>query len=384
MRILLVEDNPGDARLISEMLKETAFSSMDFHTARSLQEARLLPVDHASVATVLLDLGLPDSDGIETLIAIREAYPLSAIVVLTGSINEKMTLHALREGAQSYLTKNELNAGILGNTLRYSLERHRFIGRLLIEEKRNAQLRVSEQTTRTALENERQLNMLKTNLVSMVNHEFRTPLAMIQTSADLIIRHADNPDPSKIRAYSSRIQGKVRELTAMLNNLLDLDKLEQQAMRSTPSEFDLPAMIEDLLNEMQPLAKKGQDLVYWHEGGESLVFLDQGMVNNILTNLVSNAIKYSAAGSTITLRTQLHQGGVTISVEDEGVGIPKEEQELLFERFFRGSNVVTSKGIGLGLPIVKEYLQLMGGSISFTSDMGSTVFVVTLPRRMVV
>lgn len=195
MRILLVEDNPGDTRLISEMLKETAFSSMDFHTAASLQEARSLPVDHATVATVLLDLALPDSDGIDTLIAIREAYPISAIVVLTGSANESMTLHALREGAQSYLTKNELNPGILGNTLRYSLERHRFIERLLLEEKRNAQLRVSEQRTRSALENEKQLNVLKTNLVSMVNHEFRTPLAMIQTSADLIVRHADNPDP---------------------------------------------------------------------------------------------------------------------------------------------------------------------------------------------
>src|SRR5690606_1397959 len=117
---------------------------------------------------------LPDSDGIDTLIAIREAYPISAIVVLTGSANETMTLLSLREGAQSYLTKNELNPSILGNTLRYSLERHRFIGRLLLEEKRNAQLRVSEQNTRSALENEQQLNVLKTNLVSMVNHEFRT------------------------------------------------------------------------------------------------------------------------------------------------------------------------------------------------------------------
>lgn len=168
----------------------------------------------------------------------------------------------------------------------------------------------------------------------------------------------------------------------MLNNLLDLDKLEQQAMRSAPIEFDLPSMVEDLLNEMQPLAKKGQGLVYWHEGGQSLVFLDQGMVNNILTNLVSNAIKYSPPGSTITLRTQMDQAGVTISVEDEGVGIPKEEQELLFERFFRGSNVVGSKGIGLGLPIVKEYLELMGGSITVTSETGRTLFVVTLPRRM--
>jgi signal transduction histidine kinase len=106
------------------------------------------------------------------------------------------------------------------------------------------------------------------------------------------------------------------------------------------------------------------------------------MVSNILTNLLSNAIKYSPLGSSITLHTRLDHQTVSITVEDDGVGIPKNEQKMLFDRFFRGSNVEPSQGTGLGLPIVKQYLDLLGGSIDFTSVPGHTVFTVTLPRRL--
>jgi signal transduction histidine kinase len=380
--LLLVEDNPGDARLIGEMLKETEHSFTQFHMARSLKEARELPVDHGSVATVLLDLGLPDSDGIDTLLAIRGTYPDSAIVVLTGFDNEEMTLRALSEGAQSYLLKNELSASILGNTLRYSLERHRFILRLRDQEHRNAELRVSEEMARSALDNQQQLNAMRSKFVSLVSHEFRTPLAIIQTSADLIDRHANNLDPAKVHSYSLRIQTKVRELTALLNNLLDLEKMERQDLLCTPTEFDLVQLGEDQLSEMRALAKEGQRLVHVHGAEDGTVCLDRSMVNNILTNLLSNAIKYSPPGATITLHTGLNNGQASLSVEDEGVGIPQEEQEMLFDRFFRGSNVDSSQGTGLGLPIVKQYLELMGGTISFTSVPGRTVFHVVLPRRM--
>jgi len=382
MAILLVEDNPGDAVLISEMLLVGHHSSAALHHARSLKEAEAATVDRASVATVLLDLGLPDSAGIDTLIAIRRLFPDSAIVVLSGYEDEEMTLRALREGAQSYLTKNGLNAEVLDNTLRYSMERHRFITRLREEEQRNAQLRESEQTFRTALENEKELNALKSRFVAMVSHEFRTPLAIIQSSADLIDRHADGPESAKVRSYTARIKVKVRALTGMLKDVLDLEKLQHGTISCTPEEFDIIQLVDELMAEMRVLAGTEQHLVHEASHLEGPVYLDERMVTNVITNLISNAIKYSPPGATIALRTELDEDHMKITVTDSGVGVPMEDQQQLFQHFFRGSNVGSSPGTGLGLPIVEQYLALMGGTINFTSEPGCTVFVVELPRRM--
>lgn len=128
--ILIVEDNEGDARLIREMLNETDYVSAQFHTFGTLHEAREAPIAHNSVATILLDLNLPDSEGINTLRGIKEPYADSAIIVLTGLDDEKLAIQALREGAQNYLTKDQVHPSMLGRTLRHSIERHRFIQRL--------------------------------------------------------------------------------------------------------------------------------------------------------------------------------------------------------------------------------------------------------------
>jgi signal transduction histidine kinase len=380
--ILLVEDNPGDARLISEMLKETEHRTARFYAAHTLQEAREAPMAHASVATVLLDLSLPDSDGIDTLIGIREAYPDSAIIILTGLDDEEMALRAMREGAQSYMTKYELNASLLSRTLRYSIERHSFIKRLREEEQRSAELRANERSMREALEQEKELHALKSRFISLVSHEFRTPLAIIQGSIDLIDRYAAGPDASKIQAHVSRIQMKVRGLTAMLSDVLSMEKLDQQALNCVPTEFDIVMLCDEVLADMGSVAGPGQRLVHEHTDLCGIVFLDHQMVTNVLTNLLSNAIKYSPANATITLRTSFDENRVKLSVQDVGVGIPLEEQGLLFERFFRGSNVSASQGTGLGLSIVKQYLDLMGGTIGFTSTPGCTIFEVDLPQQM--
>jgi PAS domain S-box-containing protein len=249
-------------------------------------------------------------------------------------------------------------------------------------EQRTAELRAAEQSVREALEVEKELNALKSRFVSMASHEFRTPLSTIMSSVDLIARYSGGEHKEKVDRHVGKIRGKVRELTAMLNDFLSLDKLEQGMVRCNPSEVDVVHVCIELVEELRSLTKPGQQIDYDHQGTERTVIQDHQMLNHVLSNLVQNAVKYSPEGKRIHLRTQISDGRLEIAVQDEGIGIPLEDQQHLFERFFRASNAFTVQGTGLGLNIVRKYLDLMGGTIGFTSVPGKgSTFTATLPQH---
>jgi PAS domain S-box-containing protein len=246
---------------------------------------------------------------------------------------------------------------------------------------RTAELKLAEKSVREALEAEKELNALKSRFVSMASHEFRTPLSTIMSSVDLIARYSDGPQRDKVERHVSKIRGKVRELTTMLNDFLSLDKLEQGMVRCTASELDVVHLCIELVEELRNLTKSGQEIIYNHEGTERNVMQDRQMLGHLLSNLVSNAIKYSPENKRIELTTSVANGVLQITVSDEGMGIPLEDQQHLFERFFRASNAFTVQGTGLGLNIVRKYLDLMGGTIHFTSEPGKgSVFNAQLPQ----
>ena len=248
-------------------------------------------------------------------------------------------------------------------------------------ESRTAELKLAEKSVREALEAEKELNALKSRFVSMASHEFRTPLSTIMSSVDLIARYSDGPQRDKVERHVSKIRGKVRELTTMLNDFLSLDKLEQGMVRCTASEVDVVHLCIELVEELRSLTKPGQEIIYDHEGTERTVMQDRQMLAHVLSNLVSNAIKYSPENKRIELATSVVNGVLQIAVSDEGMGIPLEDQQHLFERFFRASNAFTVQGTGLGLNIVRKYLDLMGGTIQFTSEPGTgSVFTAQLPQ----
>jgi len=248
-------------------------------------------------------------------------------------------------------------------------------------EQRTAELKAAQEGLKGALEKERELHALKSRFVSMASHEFRTPLSTIMGSNDLIGRYAS--DNEKVDKHVKRIRSKVRELTAMLNEFLSLERIEQGIVQVQPAEIDVVHQCIEQIEELRGLAKPGQRIDYDHEGSERMVTTDPQMLGHVITNLVSNAVKYSPAGTPVVLRTRITDGLLTITITDHGVGIPAEDQQHLFERFFRGSNVVTIQGTGLGLNIVRRYLDLLGGSISFTSKPGETIFNVELPQRII-
>lgn len=249
-------------------------------------------------------------------------------------------------------------------------------------EQRTQQLREAERGLREALDKERELHALKSRFVAMASHEFRTPLSTIMSSVDLIARYTDGAGDERVGKHVARIRGKVREMTAMLNEFLSLERIEQGQVVVQPAPADLVHQCIELIEELRALTRTGQTITYDHDGAERNVTLDQQMLSNIITNLVTNAVKYSPEDKSIRLHTTINEGRVLITVTDEGMGIPAEDQVHLFERFFRGSNAVTIQGTGLGLNLVKRYLDLMHGSISFTSRPGATMFKVELPQHL--
>ena len=229
---------------------------------------------------------------------------------------------------------------------------------------------------------EKELNELKSRFVSMASHEFRTPLTTIQASAELVDMYIDRNKPDKQRRQLRRITSSVKNLTSILNDFLSLEKLESQKVEVRPAWLELESFVKDFLEEVLLLARPDQDICFTH-CGENKFCIDEHLLRNILMNLLSNAIKYSVNGENVFLRTEVDSGVLRIKVEDRGIGIPLEEQGELFTRFFRATNANTIKGTGLGLTIVKRYLDLMGGNISFVSEEGSgTTFLVEIPATL--
>lgn len=249
-------------------------------------------------------------------------------------------------------------------------------------QQRTAELKSAESGIREALEKERELHALKSRFVAMASHEFRTPLSTIMSSVDLIGRYTEEASDEKVDKHIGRIRSKVREMTAMLNEFLSLERIEQGQVQCNPSTFDIVDLSIELIEELRQLAKLGQALDYDHTAGERTVLLDRQMLSNVITNLVTNAIKYSPENKPVKLSTQVKDDRLIITVQDEGIGIPEDDQQHLFDRFFRGSNASTIQGTGLGLNLVKRYLDLLQGTIDFKSEPGNTLFTVTLPVKL--
>jgi len=252
-----------------------------------------------------------------------------------------------------------------------------------IQERKSAEnaLLEKEKALRKAYEREKELNHLKSRFVSMASHEFRTPLSAILSSAELIEAYNDGGQDQKREKHIVRIRSAVNNLTSILNDFLSLSKLEEGKVLSHPVEFMFNDFCNDLLDDILPILKPGQKVISPTDNLKTVLFLDHKLLKNILLNLFSNAIKYSEQSKSIYFEFSMDEKSLYFSIRDEGIGIPSEEQEHLFTRFFRAHNVENIQGTGLGLTIVKRYLELMDGSIHFESHLRvGTIFKISLPR----
>lgn len=234
-----------------------------------------------------------------------------------------------------------------------------------------------------ALQKERELNEMKSRFVTMASHEFRTPLATILSSTSLIGRYVNSEDQEKREKHIGRIKTAVAHMTQTIEDFISFGKLEEGIVKAELRDIDLMALFKEIIEELQSTAKDGQMIKanYWFLPA---VFLsDSGFLRNILNNLLSNAIKYSKENSEVEFSAWMDENSdLRITVKDNGIGIPEEDQKHLFTRFFRAGNAANIKGTGLGLNICKKYVDLLKGSIEFSSVQGEgTTFTLLLPNR---
>lgn len=242
-------------------------------------------------------------------------------------------------------------------------------------------LKKIEKDLRTALQKEKELNELKSRFVSMASHEFRTPLSTVLSSAYLLEKYTTTDDQPKRLKHLERIVSSVTMLTDILNDFLSVGKIEEGKIQVRPTSFNIRDFIIAIAGEMKNSLKQQQKITCYHEGNPE-VFMDTSLLKHIIMNLVSNASKFSPEGMRIEISTIAREDQVTLSVKDHGIGISKQDQKHLMERFFRGANVGNIQGTGLGLHLVSKYTGLLNGTVECISELEKgTEFLITINTK---
>lgn len=238
----------------------------------------------------------------------------------------------------------------------------------------------AEAEVRRAIEKEKELGELKLRFVSMASHEFRTPLSVILSSAELLENYGDGWPTEKKTQHYRRIETSVENMTHMLDNVLIIGKAEAGKLQFTPASLDLEAFCRDLAEEIRLSVGREHEILFECVAGCADARVDERLLRQVLTNLLSNAVKYSPKGSQVRFTLRCDADCAVFDVQDRGLGIPADDQPRLFESFHRAKNVGSIPGTGLGLSIVKKSVDLHGGEITFASQPGAgSTFTVSVP-----
>lgn len=298
------------------------------------------------------------------------------VIAFLVDITQRKQIEANLRHQQKELEKVSTELRNLNTDLEIKVEERTAILKEALQRLEESQTELSE-----ALDKERQLNEIKGRFVSMASHEFRTPLSTVLSSASLISKYTTTDEQLKRERHIDKIKNSVKHLNDLLEDFLSLGKLDEGKVGVNISTFPLNALIHETIDDFKGLLKEGQQLII--ESGEEIeVESDRKMIKNILLNLLSNAIKFSAEGEKIIIRRSISDDSFIIDIIDRGIGIANEDKKHLFSSFYRASNVQNIQGTGLGLHIVKRYVDLLKGSISLESELGSgTTVTFALPIK---
>jgi signal transduction histidine kinase len=368
--ILIVEDEHIIALDIKRTLAKAGYNITGIAVCadEAIQQAAQKQPD-----LVLMDISIEgDIDGIETAMQLHEAYQIP-IIYLTAHADEGTLNRAKATPTFGYIQK-PFNRHELTTMIEIAMTKHQ-----------------AEIAIRQALKKQQELNELKSRFLSIVSHDIRNPLNIVLVAAELLERYAELGKVDKQKLCLERIRASITQMSDLLTDVLALCEAESADLKYKPKPTDLVQFCSDLLEAARLQAddrhsvdfdfqQPDQDLVSIETLESIEVCLDTKLLHPVLTNLISNAIKYSPQGGAIWMYCMCKSEEIVFQIRDQGIGIPSTDQSKLFESFYRASNVETIPGSGLGLSIVKQYVELQGGQISLESNVGEgTTFTVTIP-----
>lgn len=367
--ILIVDDTPENLRLLSNMLIKQGYK-----VRSAISGPMALKTVQVEVPDlILLDIKMPHMDGYEVCQHLKaDPQTCDVPVIFLSAYSEVFDkVKAFKCGGVDYISKPfQLEEVIVRIETQLRL--------------RQAQLELQEAKAQAlrSLAQEKELNRMKTDFVSMISHDFRTPLASIQGFAGLL-RHSMNtlPDDQKTR-YFNKIDAAVEHLLFLIEQVLLLGRLEATTVQCQPLPLHLEECCRELTDTLQLSAGERQQLIFRCSGDCSHAEMDEALLRQILINLLSNAIKYSAEGSEILFDLICENDVATFRIQDHGIGIPADDQAHIFETYFRCSNASQIRGTGLGLSVVKTCVEAHQGTLHVDSEVGrGTTVTVQLPLR---
>jgi len=388
--ILLIEDNPGDSRLIKEMLNEITSINYRLIIAETLKEG-CEEIKKNDFILILLDLNLPDSSGIKTFDTVMNFAEKIPVVLISGMQDVELSLSLIKEGAQDYITKQDINSTLLGKTILFAKERKKLLSELIIankelafqnkeKEKRAAELVIAKDYAE-------QSDRLKSAFLANMSHEIRTPMNGILGFAELL--KEPNLTGEEQQEYIEIIEKSGVRMLNIINDIVDISKIEAGLMEVNLTESNGNEQIEYIYTFFKPEVEgKGMQFSYRHGmlSSESIIKTDREKLYAILTNLIKNAIKYTNKGAIefgYDYVVEMHgRASLQFFVKDTGIGIPKDRQGAIFERFIQAdiSDKHSYQGAGLGLSISKAYVEMLGGRIWVESEEGKgSTFYFTIP-----
>ena len=277
---------------------------------------------------------------------------------------------------------DELENRVKERTKQLSIALENLNHEISVRKKTEEDLRNAKDEISRAFDREKELSELKTRLINMIQHEYKTPLTIILGSTDLIDRLYKSDKKDKIKHYIDTIRTSVDDMTRLLEDTLTLGNAETGKIKYSASYFDMVGLVKQLVAEMS-LIDRDEHLILFDSPLDSLKMVsDEKIIRKVLMNLINNAIKFSEPGTEINLELKLRNNEIILKISDRGIGIPESDLEHLFEPFHRGKNTETIPGTGLGLAIVKNCLSVIKGRIAVSNNEKSgATFTISIPNE---
>jgi len=344
--VLLIEDNEGDARLIREMLQDAPGSRLRLECAERLTTG-LERLAQGGVDVVLLDLSLPESQGLDSFLRVHAQAPGMPVVVLTGSKDEELGNKAVQSGAQDYLIKGQVDGPLLGRALRYAIERGQI-----------------EEELRRRVEQLAEMDRRKDEFLATLAHELRNPLAPIRNSLH-ILRMAGGSGPAAERVHEM-MERQVSHLVRLVDDLLEVSRITRGKIELRRERVEVAAVLRSAVETSRPLIEAARHQLAITVPPEPLTLeADAVRLSQVIANLLNNAAKYTEEGGQVWLTARREGGEVVISVRDTGLGIPAEMLPRVFDMFAQvGRTLKRSQGgLGIGLTLARTLGRCTGAAL---------------------